>query len=627
MAVSNGAVFKPSFAVQGKKDIQEWVYESIRIGSEGQAEIVDFLAGLDPVKDLQTIECIAEILVAHVGITGQAPCGINHDTASVIAASCKRDTRLLKSFARAIAHFMSDKSTERYIKNGMVEIINILNFLSWQLNAKPHFAQLLSEELEPEELLAGLKECIAIYADGFKLFCKMYLAGPIEVDDYMDSDLVLLKDAGIILRGYAKSWYYIEKDGKFIGIVRLDYSKEGHRIDLLIHIFNKADTDKGIGTSIVEWAVNSMSKAKGINQITLFCPAALAHINLMLSCKKRGIFDSVEVITSPNMKTTFISVNNPAWREISSSTEAMEMHKEGENLFVKGVIKTDLPKSSSSGKDITFAGLGPDFHKQPMPIMWQNSESGIFTTWNKAYRANQGSGLHGDSKLLHRNIELLLHFLNQEGLADKGPAIMLNLGSGHCPINDFTAKDITVINIDFDNSRVNPSPEHEAANIGAKYLSCDIGDLSSMRNTILSEYKKPIKAILLSTDMIKWLKDYILLSDPIHAQKLGLPALERSRRLKEFFSTIWGMLDNEDAFLIATEPGCEKFFEYLGLFAEGLSQVIAIGEKPYDYKNAKAIVLCKSTKPSKSSSAGTVQSPGSLINNANKTLAAILQAA
>ena len=52
----------------------------------------------------------------------------------------------------------------------------------------------------------------------------------------------------------------------------------------------------------------------------------------------------------------------------------------------------------------------------------------------------------------------------------------------------------------------------------------------------------------------------------------------------------WQALEGKEAFLIATEPGCERFMDMAHIFYEGLEGIIIIGQS---YHGAKAVIFCK----------------------------------
>jgi len=306
-------------------------------------KVVDYVKQIDPAQNAQELNNAIDILIVRTGEMGQAPCGIDHDSVNVVARLYDEAPNLTKVIASRIAHFLSRKDTKKYVKNAMVEIINTLNWRSWHRKADPGFAQLLSEEMQPFELMEALRECTTIYADIFSTFCKMYLSGPIEVKKYEGNDIVLSEEMRVVMKGYNNTSFMIERDGMFIGSVYVS-STDGKNIDLLVHIFDKDSTHRGIGTMVVQWVAERIKTPGSEGIVSFFIPADEPHLKLFLSCRRNGIFQKVEAISSEVSHSYLVSPLNPEWQEVQDLKQALHVQRAHENLFVRGRM---LPSSTS----------------------------------------------------------------------------------------------------------------------------------------------------------------------------------------------------------------------------------------------------------------------------------------
>ncbi|MFC1599341.1 class I SAM-dependent methyltransferase, partial [Candidatus Omnitrophota bacterium] len=219
-----------------------------------------------------------------------------------------------------------------------------------------------------------------------------------------------------------------------------------------------------------------------------------------------------------------------------------------------------------------------------IPVAWFNSTTDVCKNWITPYLDIE---MHNQSntKALQHNISLLLDIPQiREAIEEK--AIMLNLGSGSSPLNDFDKRGIKVVNVDFEHPRLLPKVMAEA--IEAMYVSCDLDKLPGSMERIKPLCQGgPVQFAGLYTDMVGWLDDYAL--------DFG-PSGDGISKTKQSLINAWGALEASNSFLIVTEPGCEKFIERLELFSDGLREIIVVGDEEGDYKNAKAVVFCKQTK-------------------------------
>ncbi len=261
--------------------------------------------------------------------------------------------------------------------------------------------------------------------------------------------------------------------------------------------------------------------------------------------------------------------------------------KGGKLVGIENISKKTVENPPALAKSAGVERSEFHINKRKIPIVWYDRSSEIYQKWkSEGYKRSSYYGgvliYSSDPEILQHNMGLILG-LNEIQNNVEQDAIMLNLGSGYSPLNDFEGKGISVVNIDFEHSNVFPG--NFARERKARYLSYDLTLLGGYKDKIKASCKNgPIQFAAFCTNMIMWLEFY----------EMGTPSKKRLiNDMVTSLSNAWQTLEGNNAFVIATEPGCDEFISLIELFSNGLAEIIVIGDRKSGFENAKAIIFRK----------------------------------
>ncbi|NQT90722.1 MAG: radical SAM protein [Candidatus Omnitrophica bacterium] len=229
-----------------------------------------------------------------------------------------------------------------------------------------------------------------------------------------------------------------------------------------------------------------------------------------------------------------------------------------------------------------------------VPIKWLGPGDPLYDHWRTAFYDGWLSENQGHKENLQYDMQLMLGMLMREFNIQRG-VILLNLGSGKTPLRD--CRGIPFVNIDFEHSDLDPATIAQRTNL--RYHSCKMEELVISMDRIKAKWidcrDRSVQFVALCTDMIDWLKYYNKIRNP-RPDKYPRSENEIPSDLGVQLLNAWHVLEAEDSFLIATEPGCENLISNAVLFEGTLAEIIVIGDEDKGYAGAKAVILRKNAK-------------------------------
>ena len=317
------------YAVSNEEDeIRTWVR------SQSHAAIVDFLINIDSKTEAGKLAETIDAIIVLSADKRYEPCGVNHYMVKIILDACEKKHSLMKTCAQRIAHFLQQKTLSAEIKNVIAEVINRLNWFSLSEHPEYNFAELLANELPPQQLLDALKGCFSIY----------HMTR--EKDPYWDgclraNDVEISRKLGLTTRAYSPHWYYLESEGRLIGVVMAAYAHSANEASLFMYIFEQRDTSHNIGTKIIRWAVKGIINRRRRGVVSLFYPAARPYAGLFLRCQELGIVHRVEAIASNTDTMCYALSKNSGWTNIRSVNDTEKINQPGKNLFIRAIVEPE----------------------------------------------------------------------------------------------------------------------------------------------------------------------------------------------------------------------------------------------------------------------------------------------
>jgi len=238
---------------------------------------------------------------------------------------------------------------------------------------------------------------------------------------------------------------------------------------------------------------------------------------------------------------------------------------------------TGRPIGTSTVKGLTL----------PEPVRWYDEYYAICRSWRTGYTEETISP-QGIPENLHHNMALMLDELGNA----RENAVILNLACGYGLMGDFAEHGVRCVNVDNDDiSDLKPSLQAELMEV--EYMDCDLERLPAFFDDEFREGypDASVQYVAFLTDGYAWLEYYV--KRDYDGAEWAQVAEEIEHRIDRILVNAWNGLEGENACLIVTEPGCERFVERAHLFKDSLRGVTVVGPVMGNYKKAQAIIFHK----------------------------------